>query len=291
MASSETSFGGGLRGSSILSEKVSLLQSPGWVCISRATAPFARGGVIDVDLFLADVLLDDLLILHGLLADPQLLLDHGALFGHDLFLDHRHRDLVVADLGPGALLVHRHPLDGDLLVSGGHPHLLAVGAHPLADVHGPSLALTSPSSKLFLTSLYPQLVLVLEVVTRLVDTLLLAPVATELTSLGVAHPQAGTHLAGALVGLIAIVLAVGAPCAVRLRPLQPVVGVDPLLVIGGYVLVVIEGGAVLGRGLVHRYLDAAIVLVGPGYLPGDEGGTHAQEAHLHADVLRLVVLV
>src|SRR3712207_8519265 len=61
-----------------------------------------------------------------------------------------------------------------------------------------------------------------------------------------------------------------------LGALQPVVGVDPLLVVGGYVLVVVEGGAVLGRGLIHRYLNAPVVLVDPGE---DRKSTRLNSSH------------
>src|SRR5918995_6958807 len=56
------------------------------------------GPILYVDLLLAHVLLNNLLVLDSVLADPKLLLDHGALLGDDLFLYHRHRDLVLADL-------------------------------------------------------------------------------------------------------------------------------------------------------------------------------------------------
>src|SRR5215216_3542208 len=154
--------------------------------------------VVYVDLFLADIFLDDLLILDDVLTDPQLLLDHRPLLGYDFFLDHWNADLVVADLCSGALLVHRYPLDADLLMLCGHPHLLAISAYALAHVQGPSLALSGAGLELLLASLHPKLVLVLEVVAGLVETLLLAAVAAELASLGVAHPHAGPHLAGML---------------------------------------------------------------------------------------------
>src|SRR5215211_9382851 len=67
---------------------------------TRIAASAARGGgVLDVYLLLADVLLDDLLALAHVLADPQLFLDHRTLLDDDLFLGHRYGDLVLADLG------------------------------------------------------------------------------------------------------------------------------------------------------------------------------------------------
>src|SRR5215211_6917689 len=74
--------------------------TPRLVVKVRAAASATRGGrVFDVDLFLADILLDDLLVLDHVLANPQLFLDHRMLLDHNLFLNHRHTDLVLADLG------------------------------------------------------------------------------------------------------------------------------------------------------------------------------------------------
>jgi hypothetical protein len=82
-----------------------------------ATAAASGGGLVDdVDLFLAHVRLDYLLVLDDVLADAQLLLDHGALLDHYLFLDYRHHDLVVADLYPRRVPGDdRHLIDADLL--------------------------------------------------------------------------------------------------------------------------------------------------------------------------------
>src|SRR5919112_6061908 len=114
-------------------------------------------------------------------------------------------------------------------------------------------------------------------------------VATELAGLGVALPHAGAHLAGLLV---TVVRPVAAPRAVRLRPLQPVVGVDPLLVVGRYVPIVVEGGAFLDLRLVHRDLYAVPLLIDPCKLPGDKARPlKPEEAHLHANVLGLIALV
>src|SRR5215216_4011977 len=265
--------------------------TPRLVVKVRAAASATRGGrVFDVDLFLADILLDDLLVLDHVLANPQLFLDHRMLLDHNLFLNHRHTDLVLADLGLRSLPpLYRHPLDGDLLVPGGYPYLLAVGPHPLAHVKGPGLALAGAGLKLFLGPLHPQLVLVLEVIgAGLVNTLVVLRVATELAGLGVALPHAGAHVAR----LIAVVLAIAAAITVCLSALQPVVGVDLLLVVGRYVPIVVERGAFLNLGLVHRELDQAISFVDPGYLHRDEASAlEPEETHLHTDVLRLVILV
>src|SRR5215207_5874284 len=67
---------------------------------SVAASAARGGGVLDVYLLLADVLLDDLLALDHVLANPDLLLDHRTLLDDDLFLGHRHHDLVLANLCP-----------------------------------------------------------------------------------------------------------------------------------------------------------------------------------------------
>src|SRR5918997_5591061 len=98
-------------------------------------------------------------------------------------------------------------------------------------------------------------------------------VAAELAGLGVTLSHAGAHLAGLLV---TVVRSVAAPRAVRLRPLQPIVGVDLLLVLRGYVLIVVEGGTLFGLRFVHQDFDAVVVLVDPGYLPRYKGASGAQ---------------
>src|SRR5919112_4087449 len=122
-----------------------------------------------------------------------------------------------------------------------------------------------------------------------VNALVVLGVAPELAGLGVALPHAGAHLAGLLV---TVVRPVAAPRAVRLRLLQPVVGVDPLLIVGCYVPIVVEGGAFLDLGLVHRDLDAVALFVYPGKLPRDKARPlEPEEAHLYANVLGLIALV
>src|ERR687893_2524441 len=128
--------------SSLKGGRARALPGPALVSTPWATLSAARGGrlVIDVDLFLAHVLLDDLLVLDDVLADSQLFLDHRTLLDDDLFLGHRHHDLVLADLGlRGLPTLDRHPLDADLLVPSGHGDLLTVGPHPLAHVDLPCL--------------------------------------------------------------------------------------------------------------------------------------------------------
>src|SRR5918997_1136870 len=229
----------------------------------------ALGGVLDVHLLAADVLLGD-----------------------------RHGDLLLADLGPGSLAAHRHPLHRDLLVAGRDLHALAVGAHALADVDGAGLALAGAGPELLLAPLHPKLVLVGQVVAAaLGDALVVGVVLAELARLGVAHgharaDRAGVRGAGGASAGVPVVSAVGtAVLGGAAGSTQAVVGADLVLVLGRDLPVVIEGGSVLGGLLVRRYRDGAGRLIGGGDLHRDEGALGAQEAHLHADVLRLIVLV
>src|SRR5829696_9270174 len=120
------------------------------------------GGVLYVYLLAPYVLLDYLLVLDGVLANPYLFLDHRTLLGDNLLLNHRHGDLVLADLCLRGLpaLLNRHPLYANLLVSGGYPYLLAVGPHVLADPHLTGFTLSGAGPKLFFGPLYPKLLLV-----------------------------------------------------------------------------------------------------------------------------------
>src|SRR5215203_5531641 len=123
------------------------------------------GGVLYVYLLAPYVLLDYFLVLDGVLANPYLFLDHRTLLGDNLLLNHRHGDLVLADLCLRGLpaLLNRHPLYANLLVSGGYPYLLAVGPHVLADPHLTGFTLSGAGPKLFFGPLYPKLLLVTEV--------------------------------------------------------------------------------------------------------------------------------
>src|SRR4051794_34272438 len=106
-----------------------------------STATHASLGlVVDIDLLLAHVPLDDLLVLGNLLAQADLLLDHRPLLHDDLFFQERHDELVFANLGFGGLLaLHAH-----LFSPHGHSDPLALGAHPFANPHRPGLALAGP---------------------------------------------------------------------------------------------------------------------------------------------------
>src|SRR5215203_4834852 len=127
------------RSSSVLAEGPALR--------TLASAPAALGPVVYVDLLLAHVPLDRLLVLDHVLAHPYLLLNHGTLLDDDLFFDHRHKELVLADLGLRGLLA----LDG-------HPHPLAVGAHTLAHPHLAGLTLAGADPQLLLGPLHPEFV-------------------------------------------------------------------------------------------------------------------------------------
>src|SRR5215216_4237432 len=129
-----------------------------------SSPPPRCGGVLYVYLLAPYVLLDYLLVLDGVLANPYLFLDHRALLGDDLLLNHRHGDLVLADLCLRGLpaLLNRHPLYANLLVSGGYPYLLAVGPHVLADPHLTGFTLSGAGPKLFFGPLYPKLLLFTE---------------------------------------------------------------------------------------------------------------------------------
>src|SRR5918995_1108087 len=76
-----------------------------------------------------------------------------------------------------------------------------------------------------------------------------------------------------------------------LCPLQAVVGVNLVFELGSYLPVVVEGGAFLHVLVVGRDNQAAIGLAYLDHLPWYEGGAGAEEAHLHPDVLGLVILV
>src|SRR5215218_4111950 len=66
---------------------------------------------------------------------------------------------------------------------------------------------------------------------------------------------------------------------------------DALLVLVGDVLVVVEARGVLYVSLRLGDLYRLIRLVNPHDVHGDQGGLHAQEAHLHPDVLLAIGLV
>src|SRR5215208_1084766 len=126
----------------------------------RALETSTLGFVLDVDLFAPYVFLDDLRVLHNVLADAHLFLDDRALAHDDLFLSHRHHNLVLADLGLRSLALDGHPLHADFLVAGGNLDAFAVGSHALTDLELTGLALAGACGELFLGALHPELALV-----------------------------------------------------------------------------------------------------------------------------------
>src|SRR5215210_5089558 len=125
----------------------------------RAASPAL---IVYFDLFLAQVHLEDLLVLHDPLAQPDLLLEHDALGDHDLLLEDLQDHLVLADvlLGGTAGLPHcRHPLDVYLLAPLRDPHHLALGVYALPDVHPTCLALSDAGADFLLRALHPQVFL------------------------------------------------------------------------------------------------------------------------------------
>src|SRR5918993_2923916 len=107
----------------------------------------------------------------------------------------------------------------------------------------------------------------------------------------VLRPTGLLNAARCLGALLGIVGSVGAAVLDGGRTLKAVVGVDLVLEFGGDLPIVIEGGAVLGGLLVCCDLDELPLVVDPHHLERDQGGTGSEEAHLHAYVLGLVVLV
>jgi hypothetical protein len=112
-------------------------------------------------------------------------------------------------------------------------------------------------------------------------------VLAELARLSVAHGHARAH--GARIG--ALICVVGAGILGGLGALEAVVGVDLVLELRRDLLVVVGGGAALGLVLVGRDSDGPAFVGRAHRLPRDEGAPRHLEAHLHAYVLGLVVLV
>src|SRR5215218_7229528 len=255
------------------------------VGLLRALDAASPGGIVlDVDLFAPHVLLDDLGVFHNVLADADLFLDHRTLADDDLFLGHGHAHLVFADLGLRGLTGDRYPLNRHFLVASGHRDLLVVCAHALSDLELTGLALSCASDELFLGPLHPQLVAVFKVGSRaLIDALVVLGMTSELARLGVALVHARSDLAG--------VPGVGAAILGARYGAQAVVGANLVLVLRGDLTVVIEGRAVLDDALGLGDFDDASLMVCGGDVHRDQGGAGAEEAHLHAEVLWLIVLV
>src|SRR5215211_768760 len=154
------------------------------------------GIVLYIHLFAPHVLLDDLPLVDDVFANADLLFRHRLFLYHDLVLDHRHGYFVGAYLSLGRLAAYRHPLDTDLLATGRYLDALTVDPDALADFDAAGLALAGTREQFFFAPLHPELVLVLEVASRLAEAFLVAVVLAELTCLGVAHAHAQANRAG-----------------------------------------------------------------------------------------------
>src|SRR5829696_1568229 len=117
-----------------------------WAAPLEAAAPL--GFVLYLDLLAPYVLLDDLDVLHNVLADAHLFLEDRALVHNDLFLGYRHHDLILADLGLCGLTLYGHPFDAYLFVAGGDLYALVVCSHALSDPYGAILAFAGSDPKL-----------------------------------------------------------------------------------------------------------------------------------------------
>src|SRR5215216_2873760 len=247
-----------------------------------ASTPAALGSIVDVHLLLAHVPLDDLFVLDHVLAHPYLLLNHGALLD-DLLLAHRHKELLLADLGlRGFPTLDWHPFDAHFLAPLGHPDALAVGPHPFAHLHRAGLALAGAYPQLLLGPLHLEFVPV--------DRVAAAP-PVRATRTRVAAPLGDFSMPVVKPSPVGVVLAVGAPVRGTPPAVQPVVFAHPLLVLGRYLLVLVKGGAFLDSALGLRDLDYASSLVDPDSLHRDQGRPGPQESRLYAYVLGAVVLV
>src|SRR5215213_4327769 len=121
--------------------------------------------IVYLDLFFAQVHLDDFLVPGDPLAQPDLLLEHNALGDHDLLLEDLHHHLVPADIRLGGsaglpgLALYRHPVDVYLLAPPRNPHHLALRSHALLDVHPAGLLLADAGAEFLLRALHPQVFL------------------------------------------------------------------------------------------------------------------------------------
>src|SRR5215212_7151628 len=131
----------------------------------RCQRPLPAALVVYFDLFLAQVHLDGLLVLHDPLAQPDLLLEHDALGDHDLLLEDLQDHLVLADVllgGTAGLpgLPHcQHPLDVYLLAPLRDSHHLALGVYALPGAHPAGLTLPDADVGFLLRALHARVFL------------------------------------------------------------------------------------------------------------------------------------
>src|ERR671920_1275881 len=171
--------------------RVNILTSFRRVCLPSALP----GVVLYIHLFAPHVLLDDLPLVDDVFANADRLFRHRLFLDHDLVLDHRHGYFVGAYLSLGRLATYRHPLDADLLATGRYLDALTVDPDALADFDAAGLALAGPREQFFFAPLNPELVLLLEVASRLAEAFLVTVVLAKLTCLGVAHAHARANCA------------------------------------------------------------------------------------------------
>src|SRR3712207_5186794 len=96
-----------------------------------ALARGPAGLVVYLDLLAPYVLLDDLGVLHHVLADPDFLLNHGTLLHNYLFFGDGDPHLLVAYLGLGGRALYGHAVHDYLLAASRDLHPLAVDPNAL----------------------------------------------------------------------------------------------------------------------------------------------------------------
>src|SRR5215211_6241618 len=125
----------------------------------------SRALFVYLDLFLAQIHFDGLLVPGDPLADTDLLFEHDLLGDNDFLLEDLHDHLVLADIRHGScagfpgLTVYRHPLDDYLLAPLRDPHHFALCSHALFDVHLTGFALADAGVEFLLRALHPQVFL------------------------------------------------------------------------------------------------------------------------------------
>src|ERR671913_493802 len=125
----------------------------------------SRALIVYLDLFLAQVHLDGLLVPGDPLADTDLLFEHDSLGDNDLLLEDLHDHLILADVRHGScaglfgLALYWNPLDDYLLAPLRDPYHLTLCSHVLFDVHLTGCALADAGSEFLLRAPHPQVFL------------------------------------------------------------------------------------------------------------------------------------
>src|SRR3954453_3522462 len=239
------------------------------------------GGALGLDLLLADLLAD------GLLVGVDVLVEADALLGDGALLDDRllgvERDLVLL-LGDGRAVERlvdvrvgdRLALDADLLALDRHAVGHVLGRDVLAQAGAAGLAALRPDGELLLGARH-------RVVGRragrvAADRAGRVAVAVEVT-------VAGEVARVAAVGRLGAILGVGGPLVVVAAA---VVRVQPALLLGRRLAVGADGRSV--RALVLRGGDLRVVAGGARILDRPEAHVRAEDAVLHRDPLGLAAL-